>query len=74
MILDCIRILIVLIVMLTMCCCTPKVQYVPVCPYGVGWITANDYQILSDPDKISDMFADWVLATNMYCEGAKNEI
>jgi hypothetical protein len=31
-------------------------------------MTAEDYQIISDPAKISDKFADWLLKTNMYCE------
>ena len=48
------------------CSSSPVLKYT--CPYGVGWLTAKDYQIISDPDQISDKFADWLLKTNMYCE------
>lgn len=48
------------------CSSSPVVKYT--CAYGVGWMTAEDYQLISDPTKISDKFADWLLKTNMYCE------
>ena len=48
------------------CSSSPVLKYT--CPYGVGWMTAKDYQIISDPTQISDKFADWLLKTNMYCE------
>ena len=48
------------------CSSSPVLKYT--CPYGVGWLTAKDYQIISDPAQISDKFADWLLKTNMYCE------
>ena len=48
------------------CSSSPVLKYA--CPYGVGWLTAKDYQIISDPAQISDKFADWLLKTNMYCE------
>lgn len=58
----------VLVVCVCLGGCTnpPVIKYT--CPYGVGWMTAEDYQIISDPAKISDRFADWLLKTNMYCE------
>lgn len=42
---------------------------VPTCPFGVPYMTQSDYEILSDPNKISDQFADWVIATGEFCEG-----
>lgn len=63
----CWAILITMLVLL-MTACTPKTVVEYRCPFGVGWLTANDYQIISDPAKISDKFADWLLQTNMYCE------
>jgi hypothetical protein len=48
------------------CSGSPVIKYT--CVYGVGWMTAKDYQIISDPAQISDKFADWLLKTNMYCE------
>lgn len=41
---------------------------VPTCPFGVPYMTQSDYEILSDPNKISDQFADWVIATGEFCE------
>ena len=44
---------------------------VPTCPFGVPYMTRSDYEILSDPNKISDQFADWVIATGEFCEGER---
>lgn len=49
------------------CVQAPVVKYS--CPYGVGWMTEADYAIIGNPEMISDGFADWLLKTNMYCEG-----
>lgn len=42
--------------------------YVATCPYGPPYMTESDYKILSNPDMISDMFADWVVANGEFCE------
>lgn len=63
------EIIIVLVVVLACCLagCT-KTVYVPTCPFGVSYMTRSDYEILSDPNKMSDMFVDWVIANNEFCE------
>lgn len=40
----------------------------PVCPYGPPYMLESDYTILSNPDIISDQFADWVVANGLFCE------
>lgn len=57
-----------------MTACSRKTVIKYHCPNGVGWLTANDYQIISDPAQISDRFADWLLKTNMYCEAQDGAI
>lgn len=60
--------------LLVLCGCTPTKEYVqqPVCPYGTPPITQSDYNVLSDPEVISNQFADWVVANGLFCEGAVN--
>lgn len=68
------KILIIISVVLILLGCQRNTEYiqVPTCPYGPPYMTESDYKILSNPDMISDMFADWVVANGEFCEmGAK---
>lgn len=64
------EILVVLFVILACCltgCVKTEYKYIPTCPYGVSYMTQSDYEILSDPNKMSDLFVDWVIANNEFC-------
>lgn len=49
-----------------LCACSQNTVYT--CPFGVGYLTQNDYETMQDANLISDEFATWLLETNMYCE------
>lgn len=49
-----------------LCGCSSNTTYV--CPFGIGYLTPNDYETMQDAGLISDEFATWLLETNMYCE------
>lgn len=53
--------------------CT-RVVYVPspVCPYGPPYMLPSDYEVLANPDMISDQLADWILANGMFCDEVGN--
>lgn len=53
-------------------CSQPKIVYT--CPFGVGYLTQNDFETISDEKLISDDFATWLLATNLYCEANDGSI
>jgi len=53
-------------ILMCLCACSQNVVYT--CPFGVGYLTQNDYETMQDGDLISDEFATWLLQTNMYCE------
>ena len=50
-----------------LCGCSNNIP-VYVCPFGVGYLTPNDYETMQDANLISDEFATWLLETNMFCE------
>ena len=47
-------------------CSTTTTVYT--CPFGVGYLTPNDYETMQDGNLVSDEFATWLLETNMFCE------
>lgn len=51
-----------------------EIKYEYVCPFGVGYLTKNDYETMQDGNLISDEFATWLLSTNQYCEAHNGSI
>lgn len=61
--------LVLFVVTLMLCgCAKVEYKYVPTCPYGVSYMTAKDYEVISDPNQVSDLLADWIVANDQFCE------
>lgn len=54
--------------------CITRTEYIYKCPFGVGYLTEQDYETMSSPDLISEQFVLWLLNTNEYCKESEYEI